>query len=295
MFDIKALYEAESVQDAVRLLTEHPEARVIAGGSDMLIKIRDGEHAGCELVSIYMLDELRGVTLDGEGALRVGPLTSFAGLEEDPLLGKYIPVLGEAAGTAGGPQLRNIGTVGGNICNGVPSADTASTVFAWDAVLELTGPHGLRRSAVEEFYLGPGKTDLRPGELLTAIVFPKERYEGYFGKYIKYSMREAMDIATLGCSVNVKLSPDGERIEDVRAAFGVAAPVPVRARSAEAKLRGKRWTPELADEFAEAIQADIRPRTSWRAPEDFRRHIAGELAARALRESVRMAREGGAR
>jgi len=81
----------------------------------------------------------------------------------------------------------------------------------------------------------------------------------------------------------------------VRAAFGVAAPVPVRARSAEAKLRGKRWTPELADEFAEAIQADIRPRTSWRAPEDFRRHIAGELAARALRESVRMAREGGAR
>ncbi|MDO4749709.1 MAG: xanthine dehydrogenase FAD-binding subunit XdhB [Eubacteriales bacterium] len=291
MFDIKALYEAQSISDAVRLLEEHPKARILAGGSDVLIKIREGRMAGCELVSIYGLDELRGVSLDDTDALRVGPLTSFSALENDPLIRQYICVLGQAAGTVGGPQVRNIGTVGGNVCNGVPSADTASTLLAWDAQLELTGPGGMRRSTVEEFYLGPGRTDVRPGELLTCIVFPRESYENYFGWYIKYSMRNAMDIATLGCSVNVKLSADGKHLEDVRAAYGVAAPTPIRAKKAEEAFRGAEITPELPKLFAEAIQADICPRTSWRAPEDFRRHIAGELTMRALQECIRLAGE----
>ena len=199
MYDIKALYEAESVQDAVRLLQEHPEAQIIAGGSDVLVQIREGKRAGAELVSIYGIDAMRGVTYDGEDAIRIGSLTSFSHIAADPIIREKIPVLGEAVSLVGGPQIRNIGTIGGNTCNGVTSADSASTLFAWDAVVELTGPDGIRKLPIQEFYIKAGKVDLKPAELQTAIIIPKKAYEGYHGNYIKYAMREAMDIATLGC------------------------------------------------------------------------------------------------
>lgn len=122
MYDIKALYEAENVQDAIRLLTEHPQAQIIAGGSDVLVQIREGKRAGAELVSIYGLDELRGVSLEEDETLRIGSLTSFSHITKNELIQKYIPVLGEAVDMVGGPQIRNIGTIGGNTCNGVTSA-----------------------------------------------------------------------------------------------------------------------------------------------------------------------------
>ena len=208
MYDFSALYEATSVQNAVELLQAHPAAVLIAGGSDVLIKMREGRLAGAELVSIYKLDELREVTLDSDEALRIGPMTSFSHATKSPLLQKYMPVLGEAADTAGGPQLRNIGTLGGNICNGVTSADTASTQVAYDAELEIAGVNGTRRMSIHDFYKGPGKVALEHGELLTGILIPKASYENCFGYYIKYAMRNAMDIATIGCSVNVVLSAD---------------------------------------------------------------------------------------
>ena len=233
MYDIKALYEAGSVEEAVRLLCEHPEAQIIAGGSDVLVQVREGRRAGVELVSIYGIDAMRGVSYDENDAIRIGSLTSFSHLAADPIIKEKIPVLGEAVSLVGGPQIRNIGTIGGNTCNGVTSADSASTLHAWDAVIEVTGPEGVRRLPIKEFYIKAGKVDLRPGELQTAILIPKEAYEGYFGHYIKYAMREAMDIATLGCSVNVRLSDDKTRIDRARIAFGVAGPVPMRSPSAE--------------------------------------------------------------
>ena len=224
MYDIKALHEAENVQDAICLLTEHPQAQIIAGGSDVLVQIREGKRAGVELVSIYGLDELRGVSLEEDETLRIGSLTSFSHITKNELIQKYIPVLGEAVDMVGGPQIRNIGTIGGNTCNGVTSADSASTLFAWDAIVELTGPEGIRRLPIREFYIKAGKVDIRPGELQTGILIPKQSYQGYWGHYIKYAMRNAMDIATLGCSANVKLSEDKTVIEDVRIAYGVADP-----------------------------------------------------------------------
>ncbi len=139
MYDIKAIYEAKSPKDACRLLLEHPGAEVIAGGSDVLVQVREGKRAGKELVSIYMLDEMRGISLDREDAIRIGSLTSFSHITAHPLIQKYINVLGEAVNQIGGPQIRNIGTIGGNTCNGVTSADSASTLFAWDAFVEITG------------------------------------------------------------------------------------------------------------------------------------------------------------
>ena len=283
MYDMKALYQATSVADAVALRLAHPEAQIIAGGSDVLVQMREGKRAGAELISIYGLDELRGVSLDG--TLRIGSLTSFSHITQDPLIQKYVNVLGEAVDQVGGPQIRNIGTIGGNTCNGVTSADSASTLLAYNAVVEMTGPKGRRLAPIREFYIRAGQVDIRAGELQTAILIQKDDYTDTFGHYIKYAMRNAMDIATLGTSVNVRLSADKRTVERARVAFGVAG-------SAEAVAAGGSVGMDLAEAFAQAVREDIHPRDSWRAAKDFRMHIAVESAKRAFVEAVRLA--GGA-
>ena len=292
MYDMKALYQAQSVQDAVALRVAHPEAQIIAGGSDVLVQMREGKRAGAELISIYGLDELRGISMEADGTLRIGSLTSFSHITRDPLIQQHMLVLGEAVDQVGGPQIRNIGTIGGNTCNGVTSADSASTLFAYDAVIELTGPEGVRRVPIQDFYIRAGQVDIRPGEIQTGILISKESYADTHGFYIKYAMRNAMDIATLGTSVNVRLSADKQTVERARVAFGVAGPVPLRAKTAEDLAAGKPLTAELAEEFAKAVKEDIHPRDSWRAAKDFRMHIAVECAKRAFQEAVK--RAGGA-
>lgn len=288
MYDMKALYEATSVSHAIELLTAHPEAKIIAGGSDVLVQMREGRLAGCELVSIYMLDELRGISMDEDGTIRILPLTSFSHITRHPIIQQHINVLGEAVDMVGGPQIRNIGTIGGNTCNGVTSADSASTLHAYDAIMEITGPEGVRQMPIREFYIKAGKVALEHNELLTAILIRKESYEGYKGHYIKYAMRNAMDIATTGCSVNVKLSPDKKTIENARIAYGVAAPVPMRAFSPEAAVKGKPVSAETIQAFGEAALLDVNPRTSWRATKEFRLHLAKELAMKALTEAIKL-------
>ena len=288
MYDMKALYEAESVQDAMRLRLEHPEAQIIAGGSDVLVQMREGKRAGKELISIYGIDAMRGVSLDEEENIRIGSLTSFSHITRDPIIQKYINVLGEAVDQVGSPQIRNIGTIGGNTCNGVTSADSASTLHAWEAIVELTGVNGVRRLPIKEFYIKAGVVDIRAeeGEIQTAILIPKESYENCFGKYIKYGMRNAMEIASLGCSVNVRLSPDKKYIRRCRAAYGVAGPVPMRTPTAENAANGAPLSREMIDEFARSVLLDINPRDSWRASKAFRQHIAVEMARQALTEAI---------
>lgn len=291
MYDMKALYQAGSVEEAVALRLEHPEAQIIAGGSDVLVQMREGKRAGKALISIQGCGEMRGVTLDEEENLRIGSLTTFSHITADPLIQQYINVLGEAVDMVGGPQIRNAGTIGGNTCNGVTSADSASTLHAWEAIVEITGKNGVRRVPIKDFYLKAGTVDLRveEGEIQTAILIPKASYDRTFGHYIKYAMRNAMDIATLGTSVNVRLSADKKTVERARVAFGVAGPVPLRAATAEAMAKGQPVSLELAERFAQAVTADINPRDSWRAAKDFRLHIAVESAKRAFIESVKLA------
>ena len=251
MYDMLALYEAKDVQDAVRLRLEHPEAQIIAGGTDVLVQMREGKRAGKALISIQKCDEMRGVSIDDEENIRIGSLTSFTHITNDPIIQKYINVLGEAVDMVGGPQIRNAGTIGGNTCNGVTSADSASTLHAWEAIVEITGKKGVRRIPIKEFYLKAGTVDLKveDGEIQTAILIPKASYDRTWGHYIKYAMRNAMDIATLGTSVNARLSPDGKTFERVRIAFGVAGPVPMRAVTAESFINGKAVTLENIEEF----------------------------------------------
>jgi len=289
MYDIAALYEATSVQDAVALRQAHPDAQIIAGGTDVLVQVRNGKRAGKELISIFGLNALRGITMEEDGTIRIGSLTSFSHITKSTLIQQNINALGEAVDLIGGPQIRNAGTIGGNTCNGNTAADSASTLLAWDAVVELTGANGKRLVPICEFYVRAGEVDIRPDEIQTAILVSKAAYEGYKGHYIKYAMREAMDITTTGCSVNVKLSEDKTVIEDVRIAYGVAGPIPMRTRQAEKAIQGQPVSAATVQLFGEKVLEDIHPRSSWRASKEFRQHIAVELAKRCLIESIKLA------
>ncbi len=289
MYDIENYYNAKTVSEAVALLLEHPDARIISGGSDVLIKIREGRMAGTSLVSIRDIEELKGIERKENGDIYIGAGTVFSHITVDPVIQKYISVLGEAVDQVGGPQIRNIGTIGGNICNGAVSADSVPTVFSYNSLLYIANAEGGRVVPVREFYLGPGRVDLHPGEVLTHVVIPREEYEGYHGHYIKYSMRNAMDIATLSCSVVSKVDPETKILEDVRITFGVAAPVPYRCVETEALLKGKTLNEDLYRELEESIRGEIHPRDSWRASKAFRLQIGGEIARRALIRTVELA------
>ena len=245
MYDIKALYEAQSVGEAVSLRLEHPDAHIIAGGSDVLIKMREGKLAGCELLSIYGIDALRGVTMEDDGTIRIGSLTSFSHITKSPIIQEHINVLGEAVDQVGGPQIRNIGTIGGKHLQRRHLRRFRFHAAGWDAIVELTGKDGVRRLPIRDFYIRPVWWTCIPTRFRRPFWIPKEAYAGYQGHYIKYAMRNAMDIATTGCSVNVKLSADKKTLEDVRIAYGVAGPVPCGAPRRKRWPRAKRFPQRL--------------------------------------------------
>ena len=290
MFDIKSFYEADSVEDAIAALTADPQSQVISGRTDVLIRVREGKDAGRGLVSIHNIPELKGVSLEEDGTIIIRPATSFSHITNDPIIKKHLSMLGEAVDQVGGPQVRNTATIGGNICNGATSADSASTMCALNAAVVLKGPEGVREVPVTEFYTGPGRTVRKQNEVCTAFKITRENYEGWEGHYIKYGKRRAMEIATLGCAVRVKLSPDKTVLEDVRLAYGVAAPTPVRCYEAEEALRGKQVSDAtIYDLFADKALSQVNPRTSWRASREFRLQLIGELARRALKTSITLA------
>lgn len=293
MYDIEKYYNAKTVSEAVTLLKEHPDTRIISGGSDFLIKIREGRMAGTSLVSIRDIEELKGIRKTDSGDIWIGAGTVFSHITDDPVIQECIPVLGEAVDQVGGPQIRNIGTIGGNICNGAVSADSVPTVFSYNALLHIANDHGGRIVPVREFYLGPGRVDLHPGEVLTHVVIPGKEYKGYHGHYIKYSMRNAMDIATLSCSVVSKVDTEKKTLEDVRITFGVAAPVPYRCVETEELLKGQKLDEGLYQKLEDSVRQEIHPRDSWRASRAFRLQIGGEIARRALIRTIQLAEEGG--
>ena len=286
MYDIGKFYQAADVEDAVRALVEDPEAVVISGGSDVLIKIREGKLAGCSLVSIHGIKELEGIRMEEDGTIVIGPATTFSHITNNDIIQKHIPMLGDAVDMAGGPQLRNIGTIGGNVCNGVTSADSASSLCCLDAVLVLKGPDGVREVPISQWYTGPGRTVRNHDEVLTAIRIKKENYQGYGGQYIKYGKRNAMEIATLGCAVSVKLSEDKKHIQDLRLAYGVAAPTPIRCHTTEEAVKGMETGEALAQAVGKGALEEVNPRSSWRASREFRLQLVEELGRRAVKQAV---------
>ena len=286
MYDIGKFYQAADVEDAVRALVKDPEAVVISGGSDVLIKIREGRLAGCSLVSIHGIKELEGIRMEEDGTIVIGPATTFSHITNNDIIQKHIPMLGDAVDMAGGPQLRNIGTIGGNVCNGVTSADSASSLCCLDAVLVLKGPDGVREVPISQWYTGPGRTVRNHDEVLTAIRIKKENYQGYGGHYIKYGKRSAMEIATLGCAVSVKLTEDKRHIQDLRLGYGVAAPTPIRCHKTEEAVKGMETGEALAQAVGKGALEEVNPRSSWRASREFRLQLVEELGRRAVKQAV---------
>ncbi|WP_293819889.1 FAD binding domain-containing protein [uncultured Parolsenella sp.] len=150
MYDFESIHLSTSVDDAVAALVADPEAIIISAGTDVLAQIREGRHAGCTLVSVHELEELKGIRMCDDGTIEIGAASTFREVHESKIVVRCLPALCMAANTPGGPQLRAVGTIGGNVCNGITSADTASSVVAYDAVMRVKGAAGWRDVPVGE-------------------------------------------------------------------------------------------------------------------------------------------------
>ncbi len=284
MFDIKRHHKAGSIQEALTLLKANPEARLIAGGTDILIKLHKGKAGYDHLVDIHDVAELNFISEEKDGRLRIGPGCTFRQIIESPVIQRHIPILAEAVANIGGPQVRNMATIGGNICNGVPSCDSGSSLLALNAVVTIAGPKGDRQLPIENFFLGPGRVAVARDEILAAITIAAADYQGYGGFFYKYAMRRAMDIATIGCAAVCKV--DGDTLVDLRLAYQVAAPVPIRCPKAEKSAVGQKISETLLEKVAAQVVDDVTPRTSWRASRELRLQIIRTLARRSVRQAV---------
>ncbi len=287
MFGIKQYFKAESISHAVELLTNNPGAVVLSGGTDVIIKLREGHGGLDKLIDIHDLQEMKQIELKPNGTIEIGAGLAVGRIMEHPVVKECIPAIIQGVGSIGGPQVRNSATMGGNVCNGAPSGDSACPLLIYDAKIRLQGPNGERVLKVADFYQGPGRVDLQEGELATHFIFEKEGYEGGGAHFVKYAMRNSMDIATIGCGAFVKL--EGNIVRELRLAYTVAAPTPTRVPTVEKIAIDKPVGPELLRELADTVLEDLKPRNSWRASKDFREHIIKTLASRVSAEAIKRA------
>lgn len=287
MFDFQSYEEAHTLEEALALLARGDRTPV-AGGTDLLVAIRSGKKPDQRLVGIRRIGELAGIRREPDGRIAIGALVTFSSLEEDGEILRHLPWLARAAGTVGGPQLRNVATLGGNLCNGAASADSAPILLCLNAEVRLLSGSGERILPLSEFYLGPGSVDRRPDELLCEVRIPGGEYGGLAGGYEKFSQRKALDIATIGCAALARTR--GAEVTELRLACGVAAPTPRRCPQAEAVAAGRVLTPEVAEEIAAMALLDLEPRDSWRGSREFRVHLIRETFRRML---LRLVGEGG--
>jgi xanthine dehydrogenase FAD-binding subunit len=236
------------------------------------------------LVDIHDVAELKEIVMAPDGTINVGSGATFNSLMESRIISDNIPVLSEGAASVGGPQVRNMATVGGNICNGVPSADSAAPLLVLNAAVVLLGPQGERQLPLHEFYQGPGRVDRQPAEIMTSLRIAPDDYRRWSARYFKYAMRDAMDIATIGCAAACTLK--GDTVAQLRLAFTVAGPTPLRCWKTEEKARGAVVDQSLLQLIRDSVLDDLRPRESWRAPKAFREHIIKTLAERVFEKTL---------
>lgn len=289
MYDVRETFQAASAQEVLELLEAHPGAVLVAGGTDVMIRLKKRKLKDAVLVCLQRVPELQGVSLEPDGALCIGAGCTFAELEHHELLLEHVPMLASACHQVGSPQIREMATIGGNLCNGAVSADSAPALYALDAELEVLSQTGVRRIPVCGFHTGPGRTVLGPGDLLLRIRIPRASYEDHGGCYLKFGQRNAMEISTLGCAVNVALTEDRTRIRRAAVAYGVAAPVPVRCYETEARLAGMETGGEALRVLRATVLSQLSPRDSWRASRELREQLIRELGCRALRQAIQQA------
>ena len=273
------LEQAWELQAAIR------GARYVGGGTDLMVKIRRGDLRPDALISLRGIADLRGLDLDAD-PLRIGAMTTIAELESDPAVARRLPALHQAARVLGSRQIRNVATIGGNLSNASPCADTAPPLLALAALVVIAGPDGERELPVERVFRGPGGTCLEPRQLVREIRIDPPA-PGARGVFLKKG-RVRMDLGLASVAAVVEL--DGETCTRARLAAGSVAPTPIRLRRVEQLVEGRRLTAELLAEARRLAFDEVAPITDIRATEDYRRQIVGVYVERALARLLQEAR-----
>lgn len=284
-------HQPATLKEALALLDRHRKsARILAGGTEIVPKMRAGRLPCEHLVSINRIRELAAIEPSGDG-IRIGAGVRLTEVAEHPAVRETWPALAHATTVMATTQIRNMGTVAGNLANGSPCADTSSPLLAYGATVLLESLAGTRRLALDQFFVGPGAVALEPHELLEAIFVPRPPPRSG-SAYLRLSARSKVDMAAVGVGGLLALGPDG-RISAARLAMNAVAPIPLRASDAEALLLGEEPGPELFERASAACAAQARPITDVRATAEYRREMVRVLCRRVLEQCL--ARAGGNR
>jgi CO/xanthine dehydrogenase FAD-binding subunit len=269
-----------SVDDCLRLLAERGrEAKLVAGGTDLLPQLKGGLLRPACVVDLSGVARLRSLERAAGGGWRIGAAVTARELEQDPRVRSAYPALAESAALIGSVQIRNLATVGGNLCNAAPSADMAPPLVALEAEVVVAGPRGERRVPLAAFFTGVRRTALAPEELLLDIVVPAPGPRGG-GSYLRHTPRRELDIAVVGVASQLTLA-DGVCAR-ARIALASVAPTPVRATAAEQALEGRPLTAEAIERAAALAVDAARPISDQRGSAEFRRHLVRVLTRRTL-------------
>jgi CO/xanthine dehydrogenase FAD-binding subunit len=280
----------KTLREAVTQLAEkNGNARVLAGGTDLIVQMRIKRLQPERVVDVKKIPEVNELSYGPKRGLRVGAAVPCWRLYNDPEVVERYPGLIDSASIIGGIQIQGRASLGGNLCNSSPSADSIPTMIAYGATCEIVGPNGKRQVPVTEFCTGPGTNILTPGELLVAVTFPPVRkFSG--AHYLRFIPRNEMDIAVVGAGAYVELANRKKDFKVVRIALAAVAPTPVVAEDAASLLVGRAADDEAIAEAAEAAKSAARPISDMRGTAEYRTHLVGVLTKRALTGAVRRAR-----
>lgn len=274
-------YQPATLAEASRLLKENgPGGRFLAGGTDLVIAMKEKGLLPKYIVDLKRVPGLAGIRENSDGTITIGALTTMYTIETSPLIRKKYPFLAQSAAEVGSIQIRNRATVGGNMANATPSADVAPSVIALSATAKIAGAGGERTVPMEGFFRGPGQNVMSADEILTEITIPKTNPR-LVGDYIKFSPRDMMDLAYIGVAVVYNLGDD-RKCAGVRIVLGAVAPTPIRAKNSEALLEGKVLTEELAAKVGDEAAKESKPISDVRSSADYRRAMVGVMTKRAI-------------
>ncbi len=284
----------KSLKEACVMLAEHEDkARILAGGTDLLIKMKHGTVKPEYIIGISNIpntDYIHTNHPQGTGKhLTIGANARLSAVAQNPDIQRYFPALAYAASVTATVQIRNMGTVVGNICNASPSADTATPLLVYDTKVVIMHPAGERTLPLNEFFRGPGVTALESGEIVKELILPLNQ-DRSGSSYQKVSARSKVDIAAVGVSACLLVDDKNETITQARIAFGAVAPVPKRVLHAEKILEGKVLTEELVNQAAEISLDEATPITDTRATAQYRKEMVDVLVRRALNKSMEQIR-----
>ncbi len=274
-------YQPESLKEAYKLMEKlKGEARYIAGGTDLIVKMKQKVLTPKALISLRRVEGLAGITKNG--GMSLGSMTLFREIERDPDLARIYPCLSRAASVLANPQIRNVATIGGNLCNAAPSADSAPPLMVLGATVVIEGPGGSREIPIEELFQGPGATSLDSVEILTQIKIP-EPTPNSGSAFVKIG-RLSQDIAIVNAAVMVVM--EGRVCKECKAAVGAVASTPLRLEAVEEMVAGNSIEGDLLDAVEAKVKELVSPISDVRASEEYRREVAGVLVRRALIEAA---------